>query len=113
MKSISNTYNYNKKSYNFYMVTFVVHKNSIYKNIQSTLRNIIKKVLEDNGYYYFGTTLYIKYVFNNYNIDFGILSFLEEKFILESIEKELLSRKLNRFYMNYIELHVIAHKVLL
>lgn len=83
MKSISNTYNYNKKSYNFYMVTFVVHKNSIYKNIQSTLRNIIKKVLENNGYYYFGTTLYIKYVFNNYNMNFGILSFWKKNLYLK------------------------------
>ncbi|WP_288550715.1 hypothetical protein [uncultured Brachyspira sp.] len=83
MKSISNIYNYNKKSYNFYMVTFIVHKNSIYKNIQSTLRNIIKKVLEDNGYYYFGTTLYIKYVFNNYNMNFGILSFWKKNLYLK------------------------------
>lgn len=83
MKSISNIYNYNKKSYNFYMVTFIVHKNSIYENIQSTLRNIIKKVLEDNGYYYFGTTLYIKYVFNNYNMNFGILSFWKKNLYLK------------------------------
>ncbi|WP_295298927.1 hypothetical protein [uncultured Brachyspira sp.] len=109
-----NNFNYyNQKLHNLYIVTFIVHKNSILKNKKAILRNIIKKVLEDNGYYYVGTTLYIKYVFNNYNIDFGILSFLEEKFILESIEKELLNRKLNIFYMNYIELHVIAHKVLL
>ena len=65
------------------MVTFIVHKNSIYENIQSTLRNIIKKVLEDNGYYYFGTTLYIKYVFNNYNMNFGILSFWKKNLYLK------------------------------
>lgn len=105
---------YNQKLYSFYTVIYTVHQNSILKNIQGILRDTIKKVLENNGYHYFGTTSYIKYDSIYYNIDFGILSFLEEKFILESIEKELLiSRKLNRFYMNYIELHVIAHKVLL
>lgn len=110
--NISN-YNYSKKLHNLYVATYAVHtdsnfflRNSLYKNIQNVLRNIVKKVLEDNGYYYFGTTSYIKYDFKSYNIDYRILSHLEEEFLLESIKRELLSRRLPLYYMNNIELRV-------
>lgn len=104
-----------KKLHNLYVVKYTVYtcgggvfRNRFYKNIGDyiRIRNIIKKVLEDNGYYYFGTTSYIKYDFKSYNIDYRILSYLEKQHLLKSIKRELLNRKLPIYYMNNIELKV-------
>lgn len=104
MNLIKFNYHYHKKLHNLYIVTYTVYNDRF-----NILRNIVKKVLKDNGYYYFGTTLYIRYDFQNYNIDYRILSYLEREFLLKEIETELLKKNLNMYYINNIELDIIVH----
>lgn len=104
---------YNFRLPNFYMVTYTISNSKNNTIINNTVRNIVKKVLEDNGY----ICLYTK--FNVKNMDYNlryislthyeILCNFEKNILLEYIIIEL-SNNIDKKYLleclKQIELNV-------
>lgn len=89
---------YNKKIKRMYIITY-----TIYNDKNNILRNVVEKILKENGYSPFATTCYIKYIYE--------ISYYGQKENLSIIEKAVIENKIKQHILKNIEKKLVRKNI--